>query len=512
MIPIWLQRQKKVAVDPGLFTYQEKPLEELPQQFEGAVEAPQGAVQEFQQQPGIMSKWRSDLRDAEQIGKALAVHINQFEQARQTVEGFVSAVNQSISSIESVAPSLRDSMARAKALLYKIRSGLKTSSLIAIKYADAVYAVEVEVTRRKMFLQHFSESEKAPNRPDLMVWDEFKAWYDERVQPKIDEGFIYKDFDAALQRAWLRYRDQHAVQIESSVEYLRRYAQAEDLLASLEGLSADVEQLAGHAATLQEFSIELEQWALALASENQQLGQPQEPLAVAADLDRARYALVMVGFDADRQLVNAFGTITAKLSSSIQIVDFAGKTHHVRHGMIVKAQELPPELAGNVTPQEYEAYKDYFDQLLEDQRQVSVEEQPGMFPPRGVPPAPEAAPPKLPLPPEFEEVELPEEVWERLPNSGRIRWAAMNARLIELTYNKQGSPPSDPETDVVKTYIVEPYSYRVKRPQNKGGATTWYFFAHDTQDNHIKGYLVGRIQDVKVMTDTFSPRWTVEFT
>jgi predicted nucleotidyltransferase len=126
------------------------------------------------------------------------------------------------------------------------------------------------------------------------------------------------------------------------------------------------------------------------------------------------------------------------------------------------------------------------------------------------PPKPSAPVPSVPSPDELEEVrfdDIPEEEWKKMSLSERIRLGAVYNQIIAMEYEKI----TPPETGVQKTYIIEPYSYRVKRPQRTNGAAVWYLFAFDTQDNHIKAFIVRNIRGIEILDETFSPRWDVEF-
>lgn len=123
-----------------------------------------------------------------------------------------------------------------------------------------------------------------------------------------------------------------------------------------------------------------------------------------------------------------------------------------------------------------------------------------------------------PIPEDFEIGDHAE--WLNLPTSGRIRYAARNLLVIRLRYRKLDGQFID--------RIVEPYSYRVKRPAKPGasehglrksrvlgrqsGSAWWYFFAFDqTRDQTIKSFIVARIVHVEVGRESYFPRWDVEF-
>lgn len=126
-----------------------------------------------------------------------------------------------------------------------------------------------------------------------------------------------------------------------------------------------------------------------------------------------------------------------------------------------------------------------------------------------------------PIPDEFELGDEAERAqWLSLPTSARIRYAARALLVIRLRYRKLDGQFID--------RLVEPYSYRVKRPKapapgehglersvirpRGSGEPGWYLFAFDrTRDQTIKSFLVRRIVHVEVTRDHYPPRWDVEF-
>lgn len=147
----------------------------------------------------------------------------------------------------------------------------------------------------------------------------------------------------------------------------------------------------------------------------------------------------------------------------------------------------------------------------ETQQQVAPVVQPIQLVQQTPPPPPAPAPPPVPAPEEMDAVDftdIPEEEWRNLTNAEKIRMAAVFNRIMIIEYQKITAP----EEGVIKSYQVEPYSYRVKRPKRTGGTPVWYLFAHDVIDNHIKAFIVRNIRDVEIVDQSFSPRWDVEFT
>jgi len=108
---------------------------------------------------------------------------------------------------------------------------------------------------------------------------------------------------------------------------------------------------------------------------------------------------------------------------------------------------------------------------------------------------------------EFLRLKFPEN--DRMPESmwAKIQFAGAKNLLISITYTKI----TPPEEGMTKSYVVEPYSFRLKRPRRTGGGSQYYFFAYDTEDHHIKGFIYRRIQSIEILPESFDPRWEVEF-
>lgn len=85
-----------------------------------------------------------------------------------------------------------------------------------------------------------------------------------------------------------------------------------------------------------------------------------------------------------------------------------------------------------------------------------------------------------------------------------IRLAGVNTLRVMLKYTKA-------TTGETKHYVVDPYSYRVKRPKTQNEKLTWYFFGYDATEQQIKSYVVRNIRDAKVLPEKFTPKWKVEF-
>lgn len=108
---------------------------------------------------------------------------------------------------------------------------------------------------------------------------------------------------------------------------------------------------------------------------------------------------------------------------------------------------------------------------------------------------------------EFLRLKFPES--DRMPESmwAKIQFAGAKNLLISITYTKI----TPPEEGMTKSYVVEPYSFRLKRPRRTGGGSQYYFFGYDTRDHHIKGFIYRRIQSIEILPESFDPRWEVEF-
>lgn len=130
--------------------------------------------------------------------------------------------------------------------------------------------------------------------------------------------------------------------------------------------------------------------------------------------------------------------------------------------------------------------------------------------PTVAPPVTKEEPVLRPLPideDEFLRVRFPDIT--RFPTSiwGKIQLAGTRLHKINITYTKV----TPPEEGVTKTYVVHPYSFRIKRPRRTGNSPVWYLFAEDDRDRHIKAFIYRRIQNIEILPETFDPTWEVEF-
>lgn len=71
--------------------------------------------------------------------------------------------------------------------------------------------------------------------------------------------------------------------------------------------------------------------------------------------------------------------------------------------------------------------------------------------------------------------------------------ASGKKQMVMLSYHKEGETKP-------KNYLVEPYSYRGDK-----------LFAYDSDNKSIKAFNLLRIADAKVHSNTYEPRWPVEF-
>lgn len=81
-----------------------------------------------------------------------------------------------------------------------------------------------------------------------------------------------------------------------------------------------------------------------------------------------------------------------------------------------------------------------------------------------------------------------------------LRDAALQKKDIEIVYRKT-------TTSELKTYVVEPYSYRYLRL--KVGIRKM-LFGWDTKENKIKSFAMSNITKVRPLEKKFSPRFPVE--
>ena len=108
-------------------------------------------------------------------------------------------------------------------------------------------------------------------------------------------------------------------------------------------------------------------------------------------------------------------------------------------------------------------------------------------------------PKPLPIPDEYQKLKFPQITKMPTDNWGLILLAGQNQKLININYTKTAGV----EEGVTKTYVVEPYSFRMKRGR-------YFFFGFDVNDSHIKNFAYRAINSVEILNDSFSPQWTVE--
>lgn len=82
-----------------------------------------------------------------------------------------------------------------------------------------------------------------------------------------------------------------------------------------------------------------------------------------------------------------------------------------------------------------------------------------------------------------------------------ILHAAKEKKQLRIRYKKA-------TTNEIKTYIVNPYSYRWKFSE-KGGRYRM-LFAYDITDKHIKGFYLRNMLKVEKLSRTFRPMWPIE--
>lgn len=99
---------------------------------------------------------------------------------------------------------------------------------------------------------------------------------------------------------------------------------------------------------------------------------------------------------------------------------------------------------------------------------------------------------KLPTEPEFE-------VPQTYTVDEAIAFAGRNTQLVRIEYTKTQGP----EEGINKTYVIEPYSYRMR-----GGKT--FLFGYDVDSGQIKAFRTDSIRNVQVMEEKYSPKWIVE--
>lgn len=73
-----------------------------------------------------------------------------------------------------------------------------------------------------------------------------------------------------------------------------------------------------------------------------------------------------------------------------------------------------------------------------------------------------------------------------------IEKAAKSQRIVYIRYRKMS-------TGEVRGYKIEPYSRRGD-----------YLYGYDISDRHIKKFYIPNILSVRITTEKFIPRWTIE--
>jgi len=123
-------------------------------------------------------------------------------------------------------------------------------------------------------------------------------------------------------------------------------------------------------------------------------------------------------------------------------------------------------------------------------------------------------PPKLPVGDEWlslvfeEDKDLYYSKNEELTPPQAIALAGRNGLKVMMQYQK-ASGTGDVDENAIKNYVLEPYSYRIKKTDKRGQRK--YLFGYDTVDGTIKSFLVGGIRGVEILADPFMPRWEIEF-
>lgn len=81
-----------------------------------------------------------------------------------------------------------------------------------------------------------------------------------------------------------------------------------------------------------------------------------------------------------------------------------------------------------------------------------------------------------------------------------LRWAGKRKLKIRMKYMRI-------QDGRVKTYTVEPYSFRYRKTRD---GVRKMFFAYHVLHRRIHGFVLRNILEISVLDKSFKPRWTVE--
>lgn len=449
---------------------------------------------------------------------------------------------------------------KALVLLDKIRSGLETSGLMIVQFRNVVFELKKNTDLFTIYSQHKEKSSVLGYRDWVLTYEEFAREWSLRL---VRERRQIQDAASALQKAWQRYRVKVALQVQ---RLLVRYAQAnDDGFDQLEILKNEIDEFVIDIQEITSAYDDYSEWLDKLYESMPKEYELAQPMLVAASLKQRSMDMIyyVERFnDADPIHVNC-GLLSSRDGSKLNLINVDGSSIQVDEGMMVTAQAerirrkkrtptvIPiekvqevdsPEIEDLLTPVEAPVPPKKAPQKQPTRKPkappsglMPVETAPQNIPAEPVkpqtvnikgrpvpvidpdelvqtkqPPPPTRILPPIPTPVEHEPVDfadIPEEEWKVLSIPEKIRMAAVFRRVVLMEYMKI-TPPED---GVQKSYLLEIYSYRVKKPKRTGGSPVWYLYGYDINDQHIKAFILKRIKGIEILDEKFEPRWEVEF-
>jgi hypothetical protein len=451
---------------------------------------------------------------------------------------------------------------KALVLLDKVRSGLETTGLLVVQFRSVVYELKKEIDNFTIYNQHETDPRVLKYRNWAMTYDEFAREWSLRL---VKERRQVQDAASALQKAWQRYREKTALYVQRLVtRYAQKHdGQSDDVIESINETKNDVDNILAEIQEITSAYDDYSSWLDRLASSHEE---HETQLMVAASLKQIDFANTVFYVD---EFVDAeplkfkTGKNINTFADSLSVIDSAGACSKVNRGMLITGQaerirrkkrtptiipieqvkevdapslediltpiETPPQSVKQKTPKKPEPKKQKAPTIVPvstPPEQIPVEPvkpqivdvkgkpvpviQPTQLVKQKPPPPPTRVLPPIPTPDEQEPVDfsdIPEEEWKAMSAPEKIRMAAVFRRIVLMEYMKI----TPPEEGVQKNYLLEIYSYRVKRPQRTGGSPVWYLYGHDINDGHIKAFILRRIKSIEILDEKFEPRWEIEF-
>jgi len=401
-----------------------------------------------------ISALRGDLKDVEAAQQVLALWITRFETIWNSIVQMRKLFEQGRSELAEVINLSSD---KAIATLDGIYNTMNTAEIIAINHNDVLWRIDDVLKRVGKTYGKDWATEIGPEEEVAFPMKEEsgkKKLYSKIeylswwISQKERREKIYTNIEEAARSAWRRYQTITGIVGPWLIRHKgQRIAQQADLPEILQDLQKDVEHL----------------------------------LSTLQPLEDSNDKLNSILYDIEGNLDNTLSRV-AKINNIMSPDEWSrlagldvDKLNFLEGGDISTSQTTPGDLSPTVAP----PVKD---------KPVELE----------------------PLPiddEEFLRIRFPEIT--RFPTStwGKMQIAGTYLHKIRITYTKV----TPPEEGITKTYVVHPYSFRIRRPQRTGRSPVWYLFAEDDRDRHIKAFIYRNISEVKILPETFNPRWEVEF-